>query len=135
MNVYYSNINNFNEEIEEFVIAKNKIEQPLIDSEKIEKKMSIKEFIDYIDLSKSVYLLNDKENSVIPFNIQNPTENDIVVIYSSTIKDDKLIEDFKNNLKRIDFDLSKLTKHSQLDLLNGNFQDNQYFIINNEFYS
>ena len=51
MNIFYSNINKFNEEIEDFVIAKNKIEKQLIEEEKIEKKMSITEFMEYINLS------------------------------------------------------------------------------------
>ena len=44
MNIYFCNINNINENVEDFVIAKNKIERPLIEREELERKMSIKEF-------------------------------------------------------------------------------------------
>ena len=135
MNIYYSNINRFNEEIEDFVIAKTKIEQPLIESEKIKKKMSITEFIEYIDLTNNVYCVANKEHSVIPFVINKPTNNDLVVLYSSTCEN-KYIDEFKKDLERINFNLSKLKSISQLDILNNIIDLNKqnYFIINQQFY-
>lgn len=135
MNIYYSNINKFNEEIEDFVIAKGKIEKPLIDSEKIEKKMSITEFIDYINLSDKVYCVANKEHSVIPFDIRQPSKNDLVIMYSSTCED-KYNDQFKKDLSKINFDLKSLNHISQLDILNGSIDlnTNNYFIINGEFY-
>lgn len=135
MKIYYSNINNFNEEIEDFVIAKAKIEKPLIESGEIEKKMSITEFIDYINLSKNVYLLNDKSHSVISFEIIKPSKDEIVIVYSSTA-DEKMNNQFKDDLEKVNYDLSKLEHLSQLDLLTGDADLNSrnYFILNGEFY-
>lgn len=135
MKIYYSNINNFNEEIEDFVIAKAKIEAPLIESGEIEKKMSITKFIDYINLSKNIYLLNDKAKSVIPFEIRKPNDEDLVIIFSSTANEEKTNQ-FKDDLKKIDYDLSKLEHIEQLDLINGNvdLSARNYFMINGEFY-
>lgn len=135
MNIYYSNINKFNEEIEDFVIAKSKIEKPLIDSGKIEKKMSITEFIEYINLSNNVYCVSNKERSVIPFEIKQPSKNDLIVVYSSTCED-KYNDQFKKDLTNINFDLKNLNHIDQLDILNGSIDlnINNYFIINGEFY-
>lgn len=136
MEVFYSNINRLNEEIEEFVIAKAKIEKPLLDDEIIEKKMSIKEFIEYINLSNSTYILNDNNKmNTIAFNIFKLENNDFAVMYSSTLENEK-IESFKKKLKEINYDISNLIHFSQLDIINGNIDLNEdnYFIINNEFY-
>jgi len=136
MKAYYSNINKFNEEIEDFVIAKNKIEKPLIENEKIEKKMTISEFIDYVDLKNNVYCASDKDKSVIPFEIIKPNDDEIVIVYSSTAKDD-IDNEFKKDLQKIEFDLSRLNKISQLDILNGTIDLSaiNYFILNGDFYN
>ena len=136
MKAYYTNINSFNEEIEDFVIAKNKIESHLIENGQIEKKMSIKEFFDYIDLSNSIFMFNDKDNNVIAFNIY-PTEqkDEYVVVFSSSLTNDKLIDEFKLSLANIKYDLNSLKHYTQLDLLNGVLSDKRCFIINNEFYA
>ena len=136
MKAYYSNINKFNEEIEDFVIAKNKIEKPLIENEKIEKKMTISEFIDYVDLKNNVYCACDKDKSVIPFEIIKPNDDEIVIVYSSTAEDD-IDNEFKKDLQKIEFDLSRLNKISQLDILNGTIDLSaiNYFILNGDFYN
>lgn len=134
MEIYYTNINRINEEVEDFVIAKNKIEKPLIDNEEIEKKMSIKEFIEYANLSYS-FIINDKQMNPIAFNIFNPNKDIFVIVYSTTIEESK-INIFKTALQNISYDISKLIHVDQLDIINGNFDLNtsNYFIIDNEFY-
>jgi len=134
MNIYFCNINRINEEVEEFVIAKNKIEQPLIDNEELEKKMSIQEFLDYIDLTKHVFVSNDEHNISIPFAIYNPSKNVKVIIYSLEENVEKYTQIFKDNLEKINYDINKLTKITQLEILQGIIQDKSYYIINDEFY-
>ena len=135
MKIYYSNINKFNEEIEDFVIAKNKIETPLIENEEIKNKMTITEFISYINLKNNVYCSNDKDKSVIPFEIRKPNIGELVIIYSSTASDN-INNEFKKDLEKIEFDLSRLNKVSELDILNGtiDLSSQNYFIINGDFY-
>ena len=134
MKIYYTNINRINEEIEDFVIAKNKIEKPLIESGELEKKMTIQEFINYIDFTNNVFMVNDKENSVIPFEIKEINKDELVVAFSSTCNDEE-INEFKSKLDQIGFNLSKLTKHTPIDLLTDNFTKGSYFILNGEFYT
>ena len=134
MNVYFCNINRINEEVEDFVIAKNKIEQPLIDNEELEKKMSIQEFLNYIDLTKNIFMANDTYNTSIPFNIYNPTKENIVIIYALEKNIKNCEEAFKDALKNIKYDLSNLKELTQLEILQGATQDKSYYIINNEFY-
>lgn len=134
MNVYFCNINRINEDVEDFVIAKNKIEQPLIDNEELEKKMSIQEFLNYIDLTKNIFMANDDYNTSIPFNIYNPTKENIVIIYALEKNIKNCEEAFKDALKNIKYDLSNLKELTQLEILQGATQDKSYYIINNEFY-
>ena len=132
MNVYYSNINKINENIEDFVIAKNKIELDLIDQEKIEKKMSVSDFLNYIDLQKTVFVFNEDKLKVIPFYIYNLENKDIVILYSAEIEESEE-EQFKEKLYNLNFSLDNLRKVDALDMLVEN-QYEKYFIINNEFY-
>ena len=134
MNVYFCNINRINEDVEDFVIAKNKIEQPLIDNEELEKKMSIQEFLNYIDLTKNIFMANDDYNTSIPFNIYNPTKENVVIIYALERNIKNCEETFKDALKNIKYDLSNLKELTQLEILQGATQDKSYYIINNEFY-
>ena len=134
MNVYFCNINRINEDVEDFVIAKNKIEQPLIDNEELEKKMSIQEFLNYIDLTKNIFMANDDYNTSIPFNIYNPTKENIVIIYALERNIENCEEVFKDALKNIKYNLSNLKELTQLEILQGATQDKSYYIINNEFY-
>ena len=134
MNVYFCNINRINEEVDNFVIAKNKIEQPLIDEEKLEKKMSIQEFLNYINLTNNIFMANDAYNTAIPFNIYKPIEENIVIIYALEKNIDNVEESFKDALKNIKYNLSNLKELTQIEILEGATQDKCYYIINNEFY-
>ena len=133
MNIYFCNINRINEEVEDFVIAKNKIEKPLIEAEQLEKKMSIREFLDYIDMTKNIFMCNDSSNISIPFSINNPSENDIVIIYSLESQIDIYTKLFKENLEKINYDIKNLKEISQLEILQGVTSDKPYYIINNQF--
>ena len=134
MNTYFCNINRINEEVEDFVIAKNKIEAPLIEEEKLEKKMSIQEFLNYIDLSKNIFMCNDESNISIPFSISYPSNNDIVIIYSLDTQIEKYTKLFKDNLSKINYNLDSLTKLSELEIFEGVTTDKPYYIMNNNFY-
>jgi len=134
MNVYFCNINRINEEVDNFVIAKNKIEQPLIDEEKLEKKMSIQEFLNYIDLTNNIFMANDAYNTAIPFNIYKPIEENVVIIYALEKNIENVEESFKDALKNIKYNLSNLKELTQIEILEGATQNKCYYIINNEFY-
>jgi len=134
MNVYFCNINKINEEVDNFVIAKNKIEQPLIDNEELEKKMSIQEFLDYIDLTQNIFMANDAYNTAIPFKIYKPTEENVVIIYALEKNIENVEESFKAALENIKYNLSNLKELTQIEILEGATQDKSYYIINNEFY-
>ena len=131
MDKYFCNINNINENVEDFVIAKNKIERPLIESEKLEKKMSIQEFIEYVDLSKNILMLNNISNDVIPFNIYKNEDNYVIIYSSPNNKGDILIE----HLEKINYDLNNLKQLTPFDLINGKIKDSEYYIIDSNYYS
>lgn len=131
MNIYFSNINNINENVEDFVIAKSKVEKPLLDNNELDRKMSIQEFIEYVNLTKNIFILNNTNNNAIPFNIYE-NKNEYVIIYSSiNDKDDDI---FKKNLEKIEYNLDNLKEISEMNIINGELNNKPYFIINNKFY-
>lgn len=134
MNTYFCNINRINEEVEDFVIAKNKIEAPLIEEEKLEKKMSIQEFLDFIDLSQNIFMCNDESNISIPFTISYPSKDDIVIIYSLDTQIEKYTKIFKDNLSKINYNLNSLKQLTQLEVFEGKIIDKPYYILHNDFY-
>jgi hypothetical protein len=134
MNTYFCNINRINEEVEDFVIAKNKIEAPLIEEEKLEKKMSIQEFLNFIDLSQNIFMCNDESNISIPFTISYPSKDDIVIIYSLDTQIEKYTKIFKDNLSKINYNLNSLKQLTQLEVFEGKITDKPYYILHNDFY-
>ena len=134
MNIYFCNISKINEEVEDFVIAKNKIEKPLIESEQLEKKMSIQEFLDFIDLTKTILMFNDESNLTIPFSLTKTTEDNIVVIYAYDGRNTKYVDLFKEKMKEINYNISTLKEISQIDILQGITTNKPYFVVDNKFY-
>ena len=132
MNIYFCNINNINENVEDFVIAKNKIERPLIEKEELERKMSIKEFLEYIQLTSNVLMINNDQNDAVPFNIYNTNKDEIVIVYSSTKEENDNI--IKEHLKKIKYDFNNLINISPLEIIEGKVKNNEYYIIDNNYY-
>ena len=60
MNIFVSNINNLNEDIENFVIVKKKIEDYMIEQNIIEKKNNVKEYINQLSLQNNIFMMNNK---------------------------------------------------------------------------
>jgi len=134
MKTYFCNINKINENVEDFVIAKNKIEIPLIENETIEKKMTIQEFLSYVDLSQNIFMINNGLNISIPFYINQPTKDEMVIIYAYDGDNESDIQIFKENLNKINYNINSLSELSELEMLQGLSNDKPYFIINNKFY-
>ena len=60
MNIFVSNINNLNEDIENFVIVKKKIEDYMIEQNIIEKKNNVQEYINQLSLQNNIFMMNNK---------------------------------------------------------------------------
>lgn len=138
MKTYWCNISKINEDIDSFVIAKNKIESDLIECNTISSKMSIKDFLGYFDLTHKIY--SYQSEIMFPFYIYHSMGEDgfhepfIVVLYSSEVDDEDKINDFKHNLEKIDFDTDNLTKIPESKLLDNRLNESSYFIIDYGFY-
>lgn len=132
MNIYFCNINTINENVEDFVIAKNKIEKSLIEKEEIEKKMTIFEFLEYVNLTGKIFICNDEQSNAIPFNIYNTNNDELVIIFSSTNTDNDNI--FKDHLLKIQYNIDNLKKISEIDLIQGKIKNSEYYIIDNNYY-
>lgn len=129
MEIFYCNINEFNEDIESFVIAKNKIETNLKITKQIDKKMTVNEFISYTSKFKNIYIYDT--SSIITFNIYTLINDDKVIVFSSN--NNTIIDDFKESLNKIKYDFDNLKKVSYIELLE-NPLNSPYFSINNDIY-
>lgn len=132
MGLYLSNLTMFNEDIESFVIVKNKIENDLMEKDKLDKRMSVNDFINYLNLNVGsiifIDISNKKEQKTWFFKIFK-IKDDIIIPYSS--QNDSV--EFLDDLKQINYDISKLKQKTQLDMIQT--QIDKYYIINNNIYT
>jgi len=129
MEVFYCNLNEFNEDIESFVIAKNKIESNLKITKQIDKKMSVNEFISYVSNFPNIYIYNSQ--SIITFNIYKLINGDNVIVFSSN--NNTITNNFKEELNKINYNFDNLNKIDYLKIIE-NPLNSPYFSINNEIY-
>lgn len=129
MNIFISNINNLNEDIENFVIVKKKIEDYMIEQNIIEKKNNVQEYINQLSLQNNIFMMNNKENDLIPFKIFKTNINEICIVYCYQGDNEKTEEILLDNLKKIKYNLDSLTELSQIDIVNGKLGLDPYFII------
>lgn len=130
MNIYTSNINKINEDIESFVIAKNKIENHLIKNEELEKKMTVRDFIEYLDFANSMVYVDASNPKILKSVCMRifKIKSDIIIIYASEYDDLTFLEE----LELINYNTSKLKKISQIEFIQN--PPNKYFIINTEIH-
>jgi len=129
MNIFTSNINRLNEDIENFVIVKKKIEDYMIEQNIIEKKNNVQEYINQLSLQNNIFMMNNKENDLIPFKIFKTNINEICIVYCYQGDNEKTEEILLDNLKKIKYNLDSLTELSQIDIVNGKLGLDPYFII------
>ena len=131
MKVFYSNINKMNEDIESFVIAKNKIEKIFIDEEKIETKQSIKDFLNMVEINKVFVSSKTSTMATIAFTMyKNEDDDEMTILYSST--NEIAEKEFKEIIKYIKYNLNNLVSYTEYDI--DKLNNNPYFIIDNKFY-
>ena len=131
MKVFYSNINRMNEDIESFVIAKNKIEKILIEEEKIEAKQSIKDFLNMVEINKVFVSSKTPTMATIAFTMyKNENDDEMTILYSST--NEIAEKEFKEIIKYIKYNLNNLVSYTEYDI--DKLNNNPYFIIDNKFY-
>ena len=131
MKVFYSNINKMNEDIESFVIAKNKIEKILIEEEKIEAKQSIKDFLNMVEINKVFVSSKTPTMATIAFTMyKNENDDQMTRLYSST--NEIAEKEFKEIIKYIKYNLNNLVSYTEYDI--DKLNNNPYFIMDNKFY-
>lgn len=113
---------------EEFVLAKAELNKVLLDNEIIDKKLSLDEFVKFLKIDSNILMTND--NKVIPFSIQKYDNYEKIFFVSDDINKEIL----DANLSEIDFDLSKLTHLTRIDVYKDILIGKNFFIIDNEYY-
>jgi len=129
MKVFICNINNLNEDIENFVIVKKKIEDYMIEQNIIEKKNNVQDYITKLSLQNNIFMMNNKENDLIPFKIFKTNINEICIVYCYQGNNEKIEEILLDKLKQIKYDINSLIEVSQIDIINGKLGLDPYFII------
>jgi hypothetical protein len=119
------------EYMEDFYMAKIDIETKLIEQGKIKERRPLQEFITEITTNQCVYMHG---KHVIPFTML-PGKSDNYLIYTYDDKNDKhSFNDLHNKLKVIEYDLTRLKKVPQMDLLTVDLNNDTFFILDGNYY-
>ncbi len=124
----YISINLIGDYPEDFLIAKVDVERHLIETEAIEKRMKLEEFIIYLNIQNTIYMKGQKS---IAFSIQQG-QSDKYVFYSLLDQDEngELFESFKKKLEHLKYNFSSLNKIDNMDLLNMDLTKEELFMFN-----
>ncbi len=124
----YISINSIGDYPEDFLIAKVDVERHLIETEAIEKRMKLEEFIIYLNIQNTIYMKGQKS---IAFSIQQG-QSDKYVFYSLLDQDEngELFESFKKKLEHLKYNFSSLNKIDNMDLLNMDLTKEELFMFN-----
>ena len=124
----YISINSIGDYPEDFLIAKVDVERHLIETEAIEKRMKLEEFIIYLNIQNTIYIKGQKS---IAFSIQQG-QSDKYVFYSLLDQDEngELFESFKKKLEHLKYNFSSLNKIDNMDLLNMDLTKEELFMFN-----
>ena len=105
------------------ILAKQEVEQKLIDEKKLEEPMSLPDFVKSLNMQNKIYIKND---DVIPFSIIE----DMLFIIAPKEK----IEEVDSALKSIDYDCSRLTEIPMMQVYQGELEKyEQYFVIGSKY--
>ena len=105
------------------ILAKQEVEQKLIDEKKLEEPMSLPDFVKSLNMQNNIYIKND---DVIPFSIIE----DMLFIIAPKEK----IEEVDSALKLIDYDCSRLTEIPMMQVYQGELEKyEQYFVIGSKY--
>ena len=105
------------------IIAKQEVEQKLIDEKKLDEPMTLPDFIKSLNMQNNIYIKND---DVIPFSIIE----DMLFIIAPKEK----IEEVDSALKLIDYDCSRLTEIPMMQVYQGELEKyEQYFVIGSKY--
>ena len=105
------------------ILAKQEVEQKLINEKKLEEPMSLPDFVKSLNMQNNIYIKND---DVIPFSIIE----DMLFIIAPKEK----IEEVDSALKSIDYDCSRLTEIPMMRVYQGELEKyEQYFVIGSKY--
>ena len=105
------------------ILAKQEVEQKLIDEKKLKEPMSLPDFVKSLNMQNNIYIKND---DVIPFSIIE----DMLFIIAPKEK----IEEVDSALKLIDYDCSRLTEIPMMQVYQGELEKyEQYFVIGSKY--
>ena len=105
------------------ILAKQEVEQKLIDEKKLDAPMSLPDFVKSLKMQNNIYIKND---DVIPFSIIE----DMLFIIAPKDK----IEEVDSALKLIDYNCSRLTEIPMMKVYQGELEKyEQYFVIGSKY--
>lgn len=137
--ILYVNLDELQDFPEKFLMAKMDIESDV----EQENKLPLSDFIVSLNMT-NVYVY---KKQMIPFSIREGNNSKYVIYISSTpYKEidlhkqlrEEAFEKFKEKLSSIDYDISKLSMKTNIDLISTSgievIEHGEYFVIDGEFY-
>lgn len=125
-------INNLGEFPEDFLFAKVDVEKYELENDIIKERRKLEDFILSLNLQDSIYLFKSK---TISFSIKKGLE-DSYIFYNilDPDKEGKLFDKFKSKISSMNYSLKKLTKISNMDLMEIDLDKKDLFMLKQEFY-
>lgn len=100
------------------LLAKLEIEKELKEANKIENEMDIQEFINFLNLPRTIFI---KDDIVVPFRVYN----DMLFI----VADEKTSEIVKTAIESFNCDFGSLIKVPTKDVYTGALENEEYYFI------
>ena len=115
-------------DIEDLILAKIQIDKILIETNKIDKKLELNEFLSKYALLNITYFIH---SNAIAFNIVNIESENYIFI-----SENKFVDELVKDLESISYDLSKLKSTTSAELIQkySNIDNARYFVINGLLY-
>lgn len=121
---------NVSKDVEDVLYHKRIIEDFWIENKVIQERTNIEQFISMLDMTKRIYIQENGEK-ILPF-VYILINDTLYFFYVSD--DDTLTNQCLDDIKKFEFDFTKLRKVTNEEIIDGILNNKHYFAIDGEYY-
>ena len=121
---------NVSKDVEDVLYHKRIIEDFWIENKVIQERTNIEQFISMLDMTKRIYIQENGEK-ILPF-VYILINDTLYFFYVSD--DDTLANQCLDDIKKFEFDFTKLRSVTNEEIIDGILNNKHYFAIDGEYY-
>ena len=121
---------NVSKDVEDVLYHKKIIEDFWIENKVIQERTNIEQFISMLDMTKRIYIQENGEK-ILPF-VYILINDTLYFFYVSD--DDTLANQCLDDIKKFEFDFTKLRSVTNEEIIDGILNNKHYFAIDGEYY-